>query len=118
MTRSSGYDQIPDQPNVNFGRAVIKISVFVDEMLFIHRLSGDLNETKNFVGIHIAYLQKQLQQNIILKHINIELVVVHFSVAPFYDTHSWDTFKFLNRFCRWARTNSSQFSDVNILLTG
>lgn len=111
------YEMGQDNPDIHFGKAIIKVGVFIDQMLFWHRFDGDLTEAKQFVAIHIAYLQKQLQQKNILRNIDIELVVNHFSIAPFYETHKWDMFTYNRKFCRWV-SKSEYYSDINILLSG
>ena len=109
---------VNDDPNVNFGRGLVKLSVFVDEMLFRHRFSSDLTQAKQFVAINIGFLKKQLKQQKIAKHIDFEVVVNHFEVAPFYDTHEWQITTYLTKFCEWVRSDEKRYGDANIILSG
>ena len=119
-TRRIDYKNYTDHPDIYFGLAVVKVAFYIDEMLFRHRLSSNMTEAKNFVAIHVGYLQKQLHQVNMMKHIKFDVVVVHFGIAPFYDTHEWTIRKYLRIFCQWARANKDLniYPDVNILLSG
>ena len=90
----------------------------MDEPLFRYRFHSDMTEAKEFVAINVAYLQKQLQHKNMLRNVDFRVVIVHFSVAPFLDTHEWSIVEYLQHFCNWVKFNTTNYSHVNVLLSG
>ncbi len=107
--------EVPDDPNINFGKAIIEVAVYIDESMFKHKFGEDMTLISRYVTIMLAYLQKQLLQRNIEKHIKIKLIVKHFGVAPFNVVHNMTTGQYLLRFCQWKQSQAK--ADVSILFT-
>ncbi|CAG2109423.1 unnamed protein product, partial [Medioppia subpectinata] len=91
-----------DKPSQNFGLVTLNISVSIDELLFRHRFGLDMKFAEEFAVIHMAFLQKLLNQRNLIDVINITIVITDFSIAPYYETHNWSTTDYLQHFCRWS----------------
>jgi hypothetical protein len=107
--------EVSDDPNINFGKATIEVAVYIDESMFKHKFGGDMTLISRYVTIMLAYLQKQLLQRDIEKHIKIKLIIKHFGVAPFNVVHNMTAGQYLFRFCQWRRNQTK--ADVSILFT-
>jgi hypothetical protein len=106
---------LPDDPNINFGKAIIEVAVYIDESMFKHKFGEDMTLISRYVTIMLAYLQKQLLQRNIEKHIKIKLIVKYFGVAPFDVVHNMTTGQYLLHFCQWKQSQAK--ADVSILFT-
>ena len=113
---------IADDPNIMFQPGTIYLAIFMDHLLFDHQFQSNETLAKQFVAIHVAYIQKQLYQWKVSKHILIKLVVSHFGVVPFNQTHTMSTSQYLSKFCKWTnlKINSqmNEIADLKILFSG
>jgi hypothetical protein len=74
--------EVSDNPNINFGKAIIEVVVYIDESMFKHKFKGHMTLIPCYITIMVAYLQKQLLERNIKKHMKINLTVKHLRVAP------------------------------------
>ncbi|XP_054157677.1 A disintegrin and metalloproteinase with thrombospondin motifs adt-1-like [Oppia nitens] len=107
--------EIPDEPDIDFGEAFIKVAVYLDQSLFKYRFRSNLNQAKQFVVLHMAYLEKQLRQPNLMRHIRINLVIRHFEIAPFNQLNT-NIRPYLWDLCKWAEINEE--SNVNVFFAG
>jgi hypothetical protein len=63
--------EVPDNPNINFAKAIIEVTVYIDESMFKHKFKGNMTLISRYITIMLAYLQKQFPQRNIEKHIKL-----------------------------------------------